>query len=624
MDSESNDRPEVPKGIKGQMALNEAHVLAETCARPGSSNAGNFVEPKQSAMFPFDAWGADHVVAVVYQPHTKISRAMIGPISIGQMSAASGGELRCLAVSSDGLFAFSANLPAALLDDPISLWNEVSNKLIAARQGGYVANNRHSNVVPIDCLTNWSRATFWIPNIQNHDSVRAFSKLVALHEYGANTKLNDDDWRQIELKAQAAVVEHVSTSVLHVLGALHPELLEIISTRRTMSISMACHLVLLTNHHIGRAGNYALQALRTESYGVLDLITSGWPEVEATQIRNAIFSGQSVPSAFENIGVAKAVYRRTVSKPMPSYNRRHERERGSGMYDLYVSGEEWLVAMRLQKYLPLHGDAHWIEFAQLMQRLKTLNLLRSPCTEKLVQWCANNGYKNSRSRLDSLIEVANEIASRVRNEASQAVDLDDAIAMALMLADAFKKYHIQCELEVVLNFDDCSEITKLLAHLKGQSVGEMLDEIIKSQPAVPLLFPAYEGLAVYSLDGHGAVEMHGTQCGNCLAESDRMAQYYREGIALYGVRYKSDIAGTIALRYDSADCDSKVQVQEVTGAHNEMASFDLCRLAQSLAESWVEPYQLGEWAIYESKCSAWRRQVFPKVVQFLFPDKKCI
>lgn len=624
MNSESNDRPEVPQGIKGHMALNEAPLVAEACVCPGLSNAGNFVEPKQSAMFPFDTWGADHVVAVVYQPHTKISRAMIGPITIGQKSTASGGELRCLAVSSDGLFAFSANFPAALLDDPISLWNEVSNKLIAARQEGYVVNNSHSNVVATDCLANWSRVAFWIPNIHNNESVQTLSKLMALHVYGANAKLHDDDWIQIELKAQAAVVEQISSGVLHVLGSLHPELLEIISTRRYMSISMACHLVLLANQHIGKVANYALQALRTESYGVLNLITSGRPEVEATQIRNAIFRGESLPSAFENIGVAKAVHRRTVGKPMHFTRRWHEHESGDGLYDLYVSGQEWLVAMRLQKYLPLHGDAHWIEFSQLMKRLKTLNLLQSPCTEKLVQWCANNGYKNSRSRLDSLIEVANEIASRVRNKASQAVDLDDAIAMALMLADAFRKYHIQCELEVVLNFDDCSEITKLLAQLQGQSVGEMLDEIIKSQPAVPLLFPAYEGLAVYSLDGHGAVEMHGTQCGNCLADSDRMAGYYREGIALYGVRYKSEIAGTIALRYDSADCDSKVQVQEVTGVHNEMATFDLCRLAQSLAESWVEPYQLDEWAIYESKCIAWRGQVFPKVVQFLFPDKKCI
>jgi len=49
-------------------------------------------------------------------------------------------------------------------------------------------------------------------------------------------------------------------------------------------------------------------------------------------------------------------------------------------------------------------------------------------------------------------------------------------------------------------------------------------------------------------------------------------------------------------------------VQEVAGAGNAVAHFDLCRLAQSLADSWVTEAQMNEWVNYEARCTAWRKR----------------
>jgi hypothetical protein len=102
---------------------------------------------------------------------------------------------------------------------------------------------------------------------------------------------------------------------------------------------------------------------------------------------------------------------------------------------------------------------------------------------------------------------------------------------------------------------------------------------------------------------------------NCLESPARTVNYVTEGVALYGVRTALGIAGTIALRYDASEDHPTVQVQEVAGVKNAAARFELCQLAQSLADACSTAQQVGAWAAYEDRCIQWRRLASPHTVQ---------
>jgi len=94
----------------------------------------------------------------------------------------------------------------------------------------------------------------------------------------------------------------------------------------------------------------------------------------------------------------------------------------------------------------------------------------------------------------------------------------------------------------------------------------------------------------------------------CLEVLKTVIDYVGSGMALYGVYSAAGALGTIALRFDATERHPRLQVQEVSGAGNAIAHFDLCRLAQSLADAWVTEAQINDWVNYEARCTAWRKR----------------
>lgn len=619
MKPKTNEHPEAPAGAFYPAALSKTDPRMALLRVHRTSNEVE-VEPTQSSLFPLDPWGTEQVFAVVDQPHPGILRAMIGPLTIGEAYQPSTGEIRCLAVSEDRHFASSMMIAAPLINERNELWCRVASSLKTAQHEALQLSEDVAALTPKDCLLAWSTPSFWMQIMQHldqvHASVHALSKLMTRREYGINDGFHNDENRlQMERAAKIAVEDQVSAGVIQLLSALHSGLFEVLCGRRRLSISVACRILHLASRHGVNAEKYALQALRTESFGVLNMVSSGQPEVEAAQIRHAIFSGESLPSVFEMLGVAKAVHRQTVVKPIR--NDRQVQQNAEGIHDLSISGREWLIAMRLYKYIPLHDAADWAEFGYLMHRLKSLNLLSAPFTPKLLQWCATPSYTDGRSRLDQLISVAKHLKSSTNDGAGEDITFDVALALALSLTDAMKDYFGPHYIEAIVNPANASHLIDLLAEMSGQTTGQLLRQITKSQPEIPPFFREQTNMIVYPIDSLEAGEAHGKKCANCLKVPERLAQYWVEGHALYGVRLGSEVVGTIALRYDGTEVNPKVEVQEATGVGNAIAPFDLCRLAQSLADSWTPQAQLLEWATYESKCAEFRKFILRRVAQLL-------
>lgn len=581
-------------------------------------NDAPVIPSRQLPLFPLDPWGAEQAVALLERPYPGIARAMMGPLSLGEGADQMDTTLRCLAVAQDGTFAASTCITQAQLNDPNALWSQVIHKLAMARQRPMPSANLGWRSSPEDCLKAWSDPAFWVPiplqGDQIHRSVRAISKLHAIHEHGSESCLTDADRVRIEAQAQAAVGEQIAAGVLHVLNALEPELCAVVTQRPRMSLLMAHQLVCMAKRHSLSAVTYALQALRSESLGVLHLVTSGQPENDAQQVRAAIFSGDSLPDTFANLGVAKAAHRRSVCKPARGNEGVHEPV--MSLSDLPISGRDWLTAMRLTKHLPLQGKEAWAEFSRLVERLSSLNFQQVKIGPQLMQWCIRPGYRESCDRLELLIAQARAFTTAARGLASMDMTFDDAISLALALVQPPAEGAIfGDDFHGSLDPDNLVQLMMGVSQISGKSMNQLVGGIFDTHPGLPGGFQVPEFFTVQALSSMDLASAHGTACGNCLQSPANIVRYVAQGVALYGVRLASGVASTIALRYDCSEDSPKVQVQEVTGVKNATARFDLCRLAQSLVESWNTAQHVGAWVAYEDQCAEWRRAVSPSASQ---------
>lgn len=573
--------------------------------------------PRQLPLFPLDPWGGDQVVALLEQPFPGISRAMIGPLVLGDESDQMDTPLRCIAVTQGGYFAAAIWITHALLSAPDALWNQVLRRLDMAQRQRISSANVGWSATPEDCQKRWSDPSFWIPEPVHgdpiHSSVRAMSKLLALHKHEPELGSCHTDHIRIETQAQTIVGEQISAAVLHVLNSLEPELSAVLIQRPRLSVLLAHQLIGMAKLHSPSAVTYVLQAMRTESLGVLHLINSGQPENDANQVREAIFNGRSLPDAFVDMGIAKAAHRHTVFRPTQCNERLVEPV--MSLSDFPISGRDWLVAMRLTKHLPLQGKEDWAEFSRLIQQLMELNFQQEETGALLLQWCIRHGYRKCRYQLNRIVTQARAFVSATLRMAGVDVTIDDAVSMALSLVQAPTDGATFGEgFHGLLDPDNLFQLVTGVSLISGLSINQLMQVIFDAHPGVPTGFFIPEFFTLQALDSLSIASAHGVECENCLESPSRTVNYVAEGVALFGVRTALGVAGTIALRYDASEEHPTVQVQEVRGVKNAVARFDLCQLAQSLADA-CSTVQVGAWTAYEDRCIQWRRLASPHTSQ---------
>lgn len=562
----------------------------------------------QLQLFPLDPWGSEQVVAVLDHPCPGVLRAMLGPLVLGDPAHFLGDTLQCLAVAEDGGFVTMMQFRGPGVQDIESVWKQVIHEIEMA-SSAKMAEAIAAPITSNDCFRTWSSSATWVSRFRHGDpygpSVRALSKLMGSLEFGT-APARDEDHARVEKQALLTIDNQVEFAVKLVLSALRSDLFEIVTRRPRMSIPMACQLLSLAKMHSPVAITYSLQALRTESFGVLELVTSGQPEDVALQIREAIFSGKSLPDAFEKFGITKAVHRRSLVQPPRNNN--VASEDGAALCELAISGRDWLIAMRLATPLPLHDTDDWTGFGLLIQRLRSLNFINPAITPWLLKWCSKPSWKTSASRLESMTNQAQALVAAAKGLANLDVSFEEAVTLLLDLVDESRETGLWSNvcINVRLDSDSRAQLVMMVAHLSGNSIDQLMHEIFESQPAVPSNWVGPAFTIVKALNSTDLAMMHGEACKNCLQLLSTIIEYVGSGVGLYGVYSASGASGTIALRFDATERQPRVQVQEIAGVGNAIAHFDLCRMAQTLAESWVTDAQINEWVNYEAQCAAWR------------------
>lgn len=574
---------------------------SETALNP-SADCGS--EPWQLSLFPFDPWGAKYAFEVVEHPACGISRAMIGPLALGESYKLS--AIQCLASTEDGTFAASMWIERPEIEDPNIFWEEVKTKLTTARQRPIADDSVKWHLSSDDCIRTWTRPEFWESDGESVPRcAHALSKLLKYQEYGDELFVCDGELVGIEARAMAMLREQVDRAVSWVVNGLFPGLGSVLTKRPSLSIALAHQIVSQAKSYGSNAIAYALQALSTESVGVLHLIASGQPEDDAQKVMNAIFKGYSVPDAFVDIGIPRATYRRTLSKA--SRDRSATMKPATGLSDLPLAGRDWLFAMRLTTLRPFNSPGDISEFSQLLSCIQAISFQQSETAPHLLQWCISPGYTKCCARLSLLMNQAYTLIGACGGLIGKHLTIDEAVSATLnWVQDLPEGVRAGSDFSEALDPDNPALILSCVAMASGQPLNQLMRPIFEIHPGVPSHFQVPSYLTLQPLNSFDVAVLHGRTCGNCLQYASTVASYVVEGAALYRVSTETGIAGTIALRYDKSERNPKVEVQEVTGLKNAPAMIELCGFAQSLAESWSSEEVMAKWACYEDRCSQWR------------------
>lgn len=570
----------------------------------------------QAPLFPLDTWGAEGAFAVLDSPYPGIARAMVGALTLGCELDADDVPLRCLWVADDLMSATCTRVTSAHLKSPEVLWQYIVRTFEQDRMQPFRVCMLGTNEIAPDCVARWSDLAFWVHRSRYQSSVHrsegGILNLMDNWERDAAIRpqaQRNGDPSQIwpEIDAQTILQGELVTAISDVLNALKPNLCEAIICRPRLSVSVACRLVRLAQPHGPAAQTYAVQALKTESLGLLHLVASGYPEHESRVVGDAIFSGTSLSDALEKLGIAKADHRRSLR----ALARRVERvgTLGAGIGDCLMPGWQWLSAMRLVKSTNLPFPERFKEFCRLAPKVFSLNLRRPKTVSLMIQWCLLPSKTQADRRLDLLIGQAEALVAATRGLTSVDVSFDQAILVALELLPKKKESaRFTSDLEVILNPKDLVILGYAVPLLSGRTIPQLLQPIFDLHPRIPGEFRAPEPFTIYPIDNFDVAIEHGRISDICLKSASSIIWWVVEGAALYGVMSDGKVAGTIALGLDEGPEHPGVLVLDVTGVANSKPSPELSSLARDLAGSWKSNCQIQDWHAHARRCEEWTQQ----------------
>lgn len=529
---------------------------------------------------------------------------MVGTLSLGDRRDPESRVLKCLAVTQDGTSAASISVTAQQLKDPDAFWPLVANALSEDKPNWLLFSHQNQLLTPADCLAAWSQQAFWMPVPQPgrtvHRTVNALTKLQAnlLHISGMPRPHKNQALR--ETRAQEVIDQQIFAGVHHVLSALTPQRYAVLTQRTRLSLQMVNEIIRMADLYRPSALPHALEALITEPISVLHLISSAQSDSDVKQLRDAILQGHSLPDHLAELGVAKATFKLPIGKPAPG-------------------GEMRTFNSAITVARPLPSPKDLAAFSHLNERLVTLNLQQAQVATKLLEWCTQPGYRTSGKRLQRLLDQATAFVEAAKGLTGTKMKFDDAVLLALALA------HVPTDSAVFGEYFcggiDPTNIPQLVLGVSKMSsipMGHLTQSVFNAHPGIPTaaIEPQENGIGtIHVLNTLELATAHGVECENCLRFPMSVVRYLTDGAALYGVRTVSGSLATVALRYDRTEDNPKVQVVEISGKKNAVARFDLCRIAQSLADSWNTVQGVDAWVHYEEQLELWRRQVIPAAAQ---------
>lgn len=561
--------------------------------------------PLQKALFPLDPWGGEAVFVVVDHPHPAIARAMVGPLLMGRDDHLDPSRLRCLALDSSRHFLFGAQAPSNLRANPEKFWAAVASQAGAASLGHGGNQSTPLAVTPKDSFKHWSGSNFWMPEAgagrRLHKAVHALSKLMARHGGDDSLCGPEVDALRCEHLALARVSAQLTAALQCLLQAIAPELQAAYTRRPRLSTGMVNRLLALAQAEGLMASRHMLQAIQTESFGLLHLMAFDGGCPASREILQAVLSGTSLPAKFSELGVSRGVYRRTLFRPELSMLQRPQQS--LDISSLHIPGAQWLAAMRLTQDQPIYSLGDWHALGHMLAQLQLLGLSDQSLNLAVMAYCVKGGHKTCGAALQRLCRNAHALMKGAQHIALTSLVFEDAIGIALEWEThrpVTPLGHSCCVDEH--DWTDPAANLLVVCHVFGLEVHAVIQDALNIHPGIPKGLSVPAGLRLFPLDSVTLTFSHGNQVGNCLGDFCPVARYIADGVALYGVQHDGVAIGTVALKRDVDERDPKVEVLEISGRNNARVGYRLGHLAQSLADKWNADCDGEAWLRFSTKC----------------------
>ena len=559
----------------------------------------------QQLLFPLDPWGCERVFVVVDHPHPAIARAIVGPLILGRDRYSGPQLLRCIALHSSRHFLFSAQISANFRVDTEKFWTIVASHFRPADLCRVGVASEPWAVTPKDSVKHWSGSAFWMTEAVSsehlHNTVYVLSKLLARHDVDGHLVGETDHPLRYEHLALIHVNDQLVAAMEQLFQAMVPELRAAYTRRPRLSTGLVNRLMALAQADGVQATKYMLQAIQTESFGLLHLMAfdDGCPD--AHDILQVVLSGGSLPTKFLELGVSKGVHRRTLFRP--DHPDRQKPSPPLDISSLNMPGVQWLAAMRLTQRQPIYSLEDWQALGHMLEQLPPLDLSDLSLYSALMTHCVKVGYKTCGAVLKRLISNAQALMKGAQNMAFISVAFGDAIGIA-MEWETHRPVPPVCRSRIDREPDwtEPAELILAVCQVFGLDVQGVMQSTLSTHPGVPTGFSDSTGLLLLPLDSLELTFLHGNRVNNCLENFYSTACYIADGIALYGVEDDGVAVGTIALKRDADQRNPKVEVLKISGQNNDRVGYKLGHLAQSLADKWNTDFDSGVWMRFSTEC----------------------
>jgi hypothetical protein len=542
--------------------------------------------------------GANLAPAIFDYPAAQLPRVLVWPRNDGNSGHRPLTVLRCLVVSEDGKFA--AQLDEIHFDndfaEPQRFWQRIHAKLEHIRARFFSRADDWSLRAPLDYCATWSNTTAWLDGLRGdpiHPCARAQARArVVGDQFKAQEMMDAEALAQRELEQQFVL------GIRHVLSALVPEISALLSERPLLRMGIIERMLMMAEQSAHRdARRFALQALRTEAIGLLDLAVAVPVCNAGAAVLDAIFSGSSLPLALQSLGISKGVHRRTVRRVESGTGRGNGEQ---GFSEIPLSGGNSLVVLSLIKHLHFERwprqRSEWGEFITAATLFHEV-AIPHPVLVRVLRWCSVCHFADCSMRIALLMDQVQALTIAARHLYNRYLRLGDAYLIALDMAsiveadgDALR------QVENLINPQAVERTVIEFADFTGLPLETAVATVFAVHPGVPETFSRDPHIEIRPLANLRDVVDHGISCGTCLHDVTMAIHYAANGVALYAARdANTDLIGTIALCLDGDELRQSVIVRQVTGLANREASPALFKLAHRFARSFAaEP------------CDAWQ------------------
>ncbi len=556
---------------------------------------------------------------LIDHPCERISRALVEPMSHVRWRA-SVGERRCLLVSANQDYVHFARVRVYDDDGLSDFWQRAVAMLEAATGGKPVPDVPDEWLMPCDCLQGWTEPTLWGLAFEGSPTCPAARDLV--DHWDGREDFAYGDQIMLEVDAQEVIVQQMQVGVRQILHGLRADIADVMLERPTMRMDIPYRMLHSAIQHGGNAIAYALQALRTEPLGLLDLMAMNTQSADGFALRVVLLSGQSLPCILQAGGIAKALHRRTLRQAQRlGFHASHQCGQANGAFsEIPMDGKRWLSLMRQLTQLPTHlwpdRDDQWATCITIFQELESRLVMQSDSLG-IAQWCLSCGYSDASKALNALTCKAAALQVAVKSFTDFSINFSQALDMALALATqtspninweshGVRRYRFSAVTKA-LDVSRVGVTLKQLTSLCQTSIAQMTQAIFSCHPGLPHKFVCHRACTVTPLNSLDEVIGHGFESEICLQDVETVVDYLSNGVALWSVHLTGGhCLGTIALCLKRCAGMPFVHVRQVTGALNSKPCALLTRVAQDLT-SGFDLDSLQSWGQYTQECEALRR-----------------